>query len=328
MILSKGRSMSFKFVLLPPSGDFRMAARIETAVPEANVVVCEDRAQALEELADAPAAFGTLDPELLAAAHGLKWLAAPAAGPNPSFYFPELVASDVVVTNMRGIYSDHIGVHIMAFVLAFARHLHVYLPAQQRGEWGPGGEGGTSIHLPGATAVIIGVGGIGSEAARHCAHFGMHVVGIDPRVASASEGVHELYTPEVLDEQLGRGDFVIMTAPQTPQMERLIDGKRLAHMKTSGILINIGRGSNVVLDDLADALYEGRIGGAALDVFEIEPLPPGHRLWKAPNFLMTPHTAGSGPYLEERRLQLQVENCRRFARGEELANVVDKANWF
>ena len=322
--------MSFKFVILPPPGDFqhRMAARIGAAVPEANAVVCEDRHHALAELADARGAFGTLDPELLAAAGGLKWLACPAAGPDPSFYFPELVASDVVVTNTRGIYSDHIGVHIMAFVLAFARHLHVYLPAQQRGEWGPGGEGGASIHLPDATAVIIGVGGIGSEAARHCAHFGMHVIGIDPRVAEAPEGVDELYTPEALDEQLGRGDFVIMTAPQTPQMERLIDRPRLAHMKETGILINIGRGVNVVLEDLADALYEGSIGGAALDVFEIEPLPPGHRLWKAPNFLMTPHTAASGPHLEERRFELQVENCRRFARGEPLANVVDKGNWF
>ena len=322
--------MSFKFVLLPPPGDFlhRLAARIEAAVPEANAVVCEDRARALEELADAPAAFGFMDPGLLAAAGGLEWLACPAAGPVPSFYFPELVASDVVVTNTRGIYSDHIGVHIMAFVLAFARHLHVYLPAQQRGEWRPGGEGGTSIHLPEATAVIIGVGGIGSEAARHCSHFGMRVIGIDPRVAEAPEGVDELYAPEALDEQLGRGDFVIMTAPQTPRMERLIDRRRLASMKTSGILINIGRGANVVIEDLADALYEGKIGGAALDVFEIEPLPPGHRLWTAPNFLMTPHTAASGPYLEERRFELQVENCRRFARGEQLANVVDKANWF
>ena len=156
----------------------------------------------------------------------------------------------------------------------------------------------------------------------------MHVIGIDPRVAEAPEGVDELYAPEALDEQLGRGDFVIMTAPQTPQMERLIDRQRLAHMKETGILINIGRGVNVVLEDLADALYEGSIGGAALDVFEIEPLPPGHRLWKAPNFLMTPHTAASGPHLEERRFELQVENCRRFARGEALANVVDKANWF
>ena len=322
--------MSFKFVLLPPAGDFlqRLAARIEAAVPGANAVVCEDRARALAELADAPAAFGFMDSELLAAAPGLKWLACPAAGPAPSFYFPELVASDVVVTNTRGIYSDHIGVHIMAFVLAFARHLHVHLPAQQRGEWSPGGEGGASIHLPEAAAVIIGVGGIGSEAARHCSHFGMRVVGIDPRVAAAPEGVDELYPPEALDEQLGRGDFVIMTAPQTPQMERLIDRQRLARMKKSGILVNIGRGANVVLDDLADALYEGQIGGAALDVFEIEPLPPGHRLWTAPNFLMTPHTAASGPYLEERRFELQVENCRRFARGEELANVVDKANWF
>ena len=107
-----------------------------------------------------------------------------------------------------------------------------------------------------------------------------------------------------------------------------MDAARLRKMKTSGVLINIGRGVNVVLDDLADALYDGVIGGAALDVFEIEPLPPEHRLWKAPNLLMTPHMAAAGPYLEERRFDLLVENCRRLVHGGELANIVDKANWF
>ena len=322
--------MSFKFVILPPPSDYikEMAFSIEQSVKEATVVVCQDREQALSHLSDAPAAFGTLDTELLAAAPKLQWLAAPAAGPNPSFYFPELVASNVIVTNMRGIYSDHIGVHIMAFILAFSRHLHVYFPAQFREEWHPGGEGSESIHLPDATAIIIGVGGIGAAVAQHCTHFGMHVIGIDPRVEEAPEGVHELYAPELLDDHIGKGDFIIMTAPQTPKMEGLINSARLARMKQTSILINIGRGSNVVLDDLTDALYNGKIGGAALDVFEIEPLPPNHRLWKAPNFLMTPHTAAAGPHLSQRRVDLQIENCRRFARGEKLVNIVDKANWF
>ena len=142
--------MSFTFLILPPPSDYLrgMAERIAGAVPEAEVVVCEDRGQALAALADTPAAFGTLDAELLAAAPKLRWLAAPAAGPNPSFYFPELVASDVLVTNMRGIYSDHIGAHIMSFVLAFSRHLHHYIPAQTRGEWLPGSESGPYIHCP------------------------------------------------------------------------------------------------------------------------------------------------------------------------------------
>lgn len=107
-----------------------------------------------------------------------------------------------------------------------------------------------------------------------------------------------------------------------------MDAALLGRMKPTAVLINIGRGSNVKLDDLADALYNGTIGGAALDVFEVEPLPEGHRLWKAPNFLMTPHMAAAGPYLNERRQQLLLDNCRRFCAGQDLLNVVDKNNWF
>ena len=99
-------------------------------------------------------------------------------------------------------------------------------------------------------------------------------------------------------------------------------------MKRRAFFINIGRGSNVILSDLDRALREGQIAGAGLDVFQEEPLPKGHPLWTAPNFLMTPHVAASGPYLEDRRVALMAENAKRFAEGRELLNVVDKANWF
>jgi len=322
--------MRFKFVMLPPAGTRHRewAARISAAVPEADIALCTTRQAALNALRTAGAAFGTLDAGLLEAAPRLKWLACPAAGPSPDFYFSELVASPVVVTNMRGIYSDHISAHIMAFVLAFARSLHLLLPEQFRGNWSSGPQSRKPIHLPESTALIVGTGGIGGETARHCRHFGMRVVGIDPRCPQPPEGVDELYRPEELDAHLGRADFVIITAPQTPQTQGLFDRARLARMKDTAILINIGRGTTVRLDDLNEALRQGTIGGAALDVFEEEPLPRDHPLWTAPNFLMTPHCAGMGPHLEERRLEILIENCRRFAREEELLNVVDKDNWF
>ena len=99
-------------------------------------------------------------------------------------------------------------------------------------------------------------------------------------------------------------------------------------MKSGGFLINIGRGSTVILDDLVDALRAGEIGGAGLDVFQVEPLPAGHPLWSMPGALITPHVAGNGPYLEQRRTELFIDNCKRFNEGRELRNVVDKANWF
>jgi phosphoglycerate dehydrogenase-like enzyme len=234
----------------------------------------------------------------------------------------------VVVTNFREIFNDHIGAHIMAFVLAFARGLHYYLPQQMRREYLPRPLDTGIVHLPEATALILGVGGIGSEAARLCATFGMRVIGVDGRRTEKTEGVDELHPPEKLDELLPRADFVIMTIPHTPATEGMMDRARLRRMKSTAFLINIGRGMTVRLDDLVAALHAGEIAGAALDVFEIEPLPAGHPLWTAPNILITPHTAGYGPYLDDRRLDIILDNCRRFATGQPLRNVVDKASWF
>src|SRR5205823_14822115 len=141
-------------------------------------------------------------------------------------------------------------------------------------------------------------------------------------------GAAELHRPEALDTLLPRADFVILTAPETPETRRSFDRRRLQRMKPSAVLINISRGSIVVLDDLVAALKAREIAGAGLDVFEAEPLPIAHPLWTMPGVLITPHVAGEGPYLQERRTEVVLENCRRFAAGEPLVNVVDKAQWF
>ncbi len=322
--------MAFRFVMLAENSENmqRWVSCIVAAVPEIDVVLCPNREAALAALPTARGAFGVLDPELLAAATELTWLACPAAGPTPDFYFAELVSSTVMVTNMRGIYNDHISAHIMAFVLDFSRGMHRYFPSQFAGKWEKGGEFSPSTYLPESVALIIGVGGIGGATAVHCKHFGMRVIGIDPRLSVVPDGVDELYRPEALAQYLPQADFIIITAPQTPNTQGMIDLDAFRRMKDTAVFINIGRGTTVKLDDLNIALREGIIGGAALDVFETEPLPEGHALWTAPNFLMTPHVAASGPYLEQRRLDLVIENCRRLAQGKELVNVVDKTNWF
>ena len=322
--------MSFKFVFLSPGNERTrfLASAMAAAVPGMEIVHCENRAEDLASLPGAQACFGTLDPELLAAADRLQWLAAPAAGPPKGYYFPELIASEVVVTNFRGIFNDHISAHIMAFVLAFARGMHHYFRDQFAGHWREGGEASPSTHLPEATALIVGVGGIGAETARQCKNWGMATIGVDPRVGSPPPGVDELHHPDDLDGLLPRADFILVTAPQTPRTQGLFTSTRFERMKASAYFVNIGRGANVSLADLDHALRQGLIAGAGLDVFEEEPLPREHPLWTAPNFLMTPHVAAAGPYLEERRRDLLVENCRRFARGEGLANVVDKESWF
>jgi phosphoglycerate dehydrogenase-like enzyme len=305
------------------------AARLRAAVPALTLVVAEDAAEAARAAPGAEAAFGTMSPALLKTAATLRWLQAPQAAPPAGYYSPELVAHPVVVTNFREIYNDHIGAHIMAFVLAFARGLHLYLPRQLAREWRPeAGEDGGVVHLPGATALVVGVGGIGAETARLAEAFGMRVIGVDARRREAPPGVSKLDGPDALDSLLPHADFVILTVPHTPDTEGFMHRARFQRMKRSAFFINIGRGRTTRLDDLVAALRAGEIAGAALDVFEQEPLPADHPLWTLPNVLLTPHTAGHGPYLDERRFEVLLDNCRRFLAGQPLRNVVDKARWF
>ena len=299
--------------------------KLRDRIPDVHVDLCHSVELAEKVIGEAEAAFGVIVPELFAKARKLRWVASPQAGPRAGYYHQALIESGVVVTNARGIYSDHIGAHIMAFVLAFARGLHRYIPQQVRRQWLPGK---ATVHLPEATAIIVGVGGIGGEAARLCAAFGMTVIGLDARRTEAPEGVSEMYGPDALMDVLPRGDFVIVTAPETPETQGLFGMDQLGLMKSTAFFINIGRGATVKLDDLNAALRGGEIAGAGLDVFQTEPLPADHPLWTAPGMLITPHVAGAGPYLDDRREELFLDNCVRFDQGRPLRNVVDKARWF
>jgi phosphoglycerate dehydrogenase-like enzyme len=319
--------MGFKLVIVPPNTQPDWPEKIRAAVPECEVHMFDRAEAAMDAIVDADAAYGTIGPDLLRRARRLRWIQAPAAAPPAGYYYQELIDRDVVVTNQREIYNDHIGTHIMAFVLAFARGLHRYIPHQLQRQWRPNGVE-PIIHLPEATALIIGVGGIGAEAARLCAAFGMTVLGVDARRAEAPASIKELRRPSDLHALLPQADFVIMTVPHTPQTQGMIAARELRLMKKTAFLINIGRGACVVLDDLVAALRAGDIAGAGLDVYEIEPLPAEHPLWTLPGVLLTPHVAGVGPYLQERRTEILIENCRRFHEGRPLLNVVDKATWF
>ena len=229
---------------------------------------------------------------------------------------------------MRAIFNDHIGAHIMAFILAFARGLHYYIPQQLRREWAPRPVDAGVVHLPASTLLVVGVGGIGAETARLAAAHGMTVIGTDARETLPPPGLTELHPPEALDWLLPRSDFVVLTVPHTPATEGMMDRTRFRRMKPGAFFINIGRGKTTRLDDLTAALRAGEIAGAALDVFEEEPLPRDHPLWTLPNVLITPHMAGYGPGLDERRFEIILDNCRATLAGKPLRNVVDKAAWF
>ena len=244
--------MAFTFVMLPPQKDVYRAwgLRLAAALPELNVVVAEDTTEAERAIEGADGAFGSISPTLMSKARRLRWLQAPAAAPPAGYYFPELVAHPVTVTNMREIYNDHIGAHVMAYVLAFARGLAHYIPLQLRREWKPLPPDTGVIHLPGSTMLIVGAGGIGAEVARLAKAFAMTVLATDARRTSPPPGVDELYGPDQLDRLLPRADFVVLTVPHTPETEGFMDRSRFQRMKPSAFFINIGRGRTTCLADL------------------------------------------------------------------------------
>jgi phosphoglycerate dehydrogenase-like enzyme len=332
-----------KLVIHPPVDDARLR-RIREVAGAMAVVNAGDEAEALREIADAEAFFGKLTPALLAAAPRLRWVQAPTVSLE-HYVFPELVAHPCTLTNMRGLFSDVIADHVFGYVLCFARQLHRYIRNQAAARWEPaGGETARStfaagpgvvspmdrahLHVADQTLGVVGLGRIGVEVARRGLAFGMRVLAVDPVQARAPDGVAALWRLDRLGDLLGASDFVVIAAPHTPETVKLFDRARLRQMKRTGYLINIGRGAIVDLGDLVAALRAGELAGAGLDVFEVEPLPADHPLWGMENVIITPHVAGASPRIAERHLAVLLDNVGRFARGEPLENVADKAAWF
>jgi phosphoglycerate dehydrogenase-like enzyme len=332
-----------KLLLSPPVEPERLARIVEVAAPM-GVVNAADAGQAAAEIGDADAFFGKLTPPLLAAARRLRWVQAPTASLE-HYLFPELIAHPCTLTNMRGLFSDVVADHAMGLILCFARNLHRYVVQQTRGHWAPiGGEEArvafatgpgvvNSIdrahrHLGDATLGVIGLGGIGAEVARRGLAFGMAVLGIDPVRPEPPPGV-TMWRLERLPDLLAASDLVVLAAPHTPRTEKLFRREQFRQMRRDAFLINVARGALVDLADLTAALEAGEIAGAGLDVFETEPLPQGHPLWRLTDkAILTPHVAGYSPRIAGRHQALLLDNVRRFVRDRPLRNVVDKAAWF
>jgi phosphoglycerate dehydrogenase-like enzyme len=156
----------------------------------------------------------------------------------------------------------------------------------------------------------------------------MRVVAVDPATAAPPPGVAALWRPDRLDDLLATSDFVVIAAPHTPETYKLFRRGQFRRMKRTAYLINIGRGVIVDLADLTAALRAGEIAGAGLDVFETEPLPPDHPLWRMENVIITPHVAGASPRIAERHLEVLLDNIVRFRAGEPLRNVASKTAWY
>ncbi|MEV7634893.1 D-2-hydroxyacid dehydrogenase [Pseudarthrobacter enclensis] len=257
------------------------------------------------------------------AASSLEWVHVSAAGVD-RLLFDELVASPVQYTNSRGVLSRAIAEFALGFVLNIAKDAHCSFRLQQQQLW----QHRTTRKIQGMKVLVVGTGSIGREIARLFRAAGMEVSGAGRSSRAGDADFDEIHSSRDLAELVGGFDHVVLAAPLTPATRGMVDARVLAAMKASAHLINVGRGELVHTDDLVHALSSGTIAGAALDVVHPEPLPPGHPLWNMPNVILTPHMSGdSAEYLDD-LAGLFVRNLRRYAQGEPLLNVVDKALGF
>lgn len=270
--------------------------------------------------------LGHFLPSVCAAAPHLHWVQSFSAGMD-KFLFPEIVARDeVTVTNMAGLYASQGGEHAWALLLALARGIDHSVRAKDRKEW----KGGPSIELTGSTMGIIGLGGFGLEILKRARGYDMTVLALDPVRTEKPEGVVELKLPtrENLHELLRRADAVMIACPLTRETYHLIGPAEFACMKPSAYLINVTRGGIIDEPALVQALEQGQLAGAGLDVCEQEPLPPESPLWQAPGLIITPHRAGASQHRPRKTFEFFRENLRRYLTGEPLLNVVDKKRGF
>lgn len=280
------------------------------------------------DIRDAEVVFTlSLKPDQFKAAQKLKWIHCPAAAVH-QFSFPELMNSDVILTNGRDVHGPVVAEHVMALIFAMAKNLHLAARYQQKHVWGQEAIWYSYPHpreIAGATLGLVGLGSIGRAVAKHASALGMRVIAVREHPEKGSdEGVGEVFSTSQLDSLLTQSDYVVLAAPVTGDTMHLMNATRLAKMKPNACLINVGRGQLVDEAALAQVLRGKRLGGAALDVFEKEPLPSDSPLWDIENLLITPHTAGLAEKLWERQYELFCENLRRYLSHMPLLALVNK----
>ena len=275
-----------------------------------------------DEIASSQIIIGRFPIQKIRCAASLEWLQLPLAGVD-AYIAPGVLPEDILLTNGVGSYGLAVSEHMLAFSLALVRRFPEYARRQAERSWTPMGNV-TSIE--GATVIVLGLGDIGGHYAQKMKALGAYVIGFRKSDKERPAYVDEQYTLDRLPEMIGRADIVAMALPATKETENLIDAEMLCRMKKGSFLINAGRGSAVDLTALRDALDEGRLAGAALDVTAPEPLPADDPLWDYENVLITPHVAG-GLWLRQTLLNvlhIAGNNLTRYLNGEPLDHVVDR----
>ncbi|MBI3208242.1 MAG: D-2-hydroxyacid dehydrogenase [Candidatus Solibacter usitatus] len=250
-----------------------------------------------------------------------RWLHSFSAGLETTL-FPELVESSIPMSNAKGVFGRSLGEFAIASALYFAKDFRRMMRSQQEGKWDPY----DVVELTGKTFGIVGYGGIGREAAQRAKAMGMRVLALrrHPEKSADDPHIDAAYGMDALDSLIEASDYLLVAAPNAPGTQGMIGEKQFSKMKPDAVVINLGRGPVIAEDALIRALEQRRIKGAALDVFDVEPLPAGHAFYRLDNVLLSPHCADHTPGWMDESMQFFVENFHRFANGEPLQNLVDK----
>ncbi len=297
---------------------------LRAAAPNLNIVF-PSRENLAKELTDADGVVGGLSREQFLSAKKLKWWQITSAGvENYLTGIPELRDSPVTITNMKIVQGIEIADHALALLLALTRRLDIAIEDRKSETWRSLANYGPPLELSGKTAVIIGVGGIGTQIAIRAKAFGMTVIGVDPKDMPYTPFLDRTVWPDRLDTVLPEADVVFIAAPHTPETDKMIGAAQFAKMKKGVLFIAVSRGKIYDNAALVAALESGRVAAAGLDVTETEPLPKGHPLWKTGRVIITPHIAGRSDGEGARYFEIYKENLARFSQGQPLRHTVDK----
>jgi len=287
----------------------------------AAIVLAKSPAEMAREIVDADAVIGGFSKDQFAQAKNLKWVQTYSAGVE-AYRWKEFLESGIVLTNCKIVQGPNIADHAMALLLSLTRGLNTFFTDKQKEQWSR--EGHELLELQDMTAVVIGVGGIGSQIAQRAHGFGMKVIGVDPKDLPPNINVTRMVYPSQLDSVLPLADVVFISTPLTPESRHMMGPHQFDLLKKSSFFVAVSRGGIYDTPALVKALDSHKLAGAGLDVTDPEPLPQGHPLWKFPNVVITPHVAGNSPGSYARRVGVFKENISHFVRNEPMRNVVDK----
>ena len=261
--------------------------------------------------------------KIIQAAHNLRWMHTFSAGVD-HLLAPEVVERDIVLTNASGVHSDPIAEWVMLYILSTAKRFPTFIAAQQKGEWLRNIE---LDELADRTLLIVGLGSIGAAVAKRAVGFGLRIWGVQrtPRPDDPDNAHIEKIWGDDWRDALPEADYVVIGLPLTAATRHMFGADEIGRMKKTAWLVNIARGEIIDDDALLTALRDGRIGGAALDAFDPEPLPAGHPYYSLPNVVVTPHMTWNSPGTTRRSISLFLDNLRRYLDGQELRNIVDKS---